>query len=81
MLLYYVIDKLHHLKGLPGFISACIFAGSLRYDSNYLLLCNFAVKLAHILYSIQVCRAKKKLKPFVIYHTHVAFDIADPSSM
>ena len=31
VLLYYVTDKLHHLKGMPGFMSACIFAGSLRY--------------------------------------------------
>lgn len=34
VLLYYVTDKLHHLKGMPGFISACIFAGSLRYSIN-----------------------------------------------
>ena len=34
VLLYYVTDKLHHLKGMPGFMSACIFAGSLRYSFN-----------------------------------------------
>ena len=34
VLLYYVTDKLHHLKGMPGFMSACIFAGSLRYGVN-----------------------------------------------
>ncbi|KAJ7384421.1 hypothetical protein OS493_021833 [Desmophyllum pertusum] len=34
VLLYYVIDKLHHLKGLSGFISACIFAGSLSFISS-----------------------------------------------
>ena len=35
VLLYYVTDKLHHLKGMPGFMSACIFAGSLRYGIRY----------------------------------------------
>ena len=30
VLFYYVTDKLGHIKGLPGFITACIFAGSLR---------------------------------------------------
>ena len=37
VLLYYVTDKLHHLKGMSGFMSACIFAGSLRYSviNNY----------------------------------------------
>ncbi|XP_078346609.1 sodium-coupled monocarboxylate transporter 1-like [Oculina patagonica] len=34
VLLYYVIDKLHHLKGLSGFMSACIFAGSLSSISS-----------------------------------------------
>ena len=38
VLLYYVTDKLHHLKGMPGFMSACIFAGSLRYSINSLQL-------------------------------------------
>jgi len=34
VLFYYVSDKLHHLKGLPGFITACIFAGSLSFISS-----------------------------------------------
>lgn len=34
VLLYYVTDKLHHLKGMPGFMSACIFAGSLSFISS-----------------------------------------------
>lgn len=34
VLFYYITDKLHHLKGLPGFLAACIFAGSLSFVSS-----------------------------------------------
>jgi len=28
---YFVINKLHNLKGLPGMFTACLYAGALRY--------------------------------------------------
>ena len=27
---YFVINKLHNLKGLPGMFTACLYAGALR---------------------------------------------------
>ncbi|XP_074637865.1 sodium-coupled monocarboxylate transporter 2-like [Acropora palmata] len=34
VLFYFVTDKLHHVKGLSGFTTACIFAGSVSFVSS-----------------------------------------------
>lgn len=34
VLFYFVVDKLNHLRGLSGFITACIFAGSISFVSS-----------------------------------------------
>ena len=33
MLSYYVMDKLGYMKGVPGIFVACLFSGTMRWES------------------------------------------------
>ena len=45
---YFVINKLGHLKGLPGLFSACLYSAALRYSSNGVLIKWVTIKLQSV---------------------------------
>jgi len=39
MVLYFVMDVLRDLPGLPGLFVACLFSGALRYQPEFVIIC------------------------------------------